>query len=555
MSEVSELQLEKLVEAAKKKLEALVPKFPLQEKHITRPPPQFIKSLTAALIKEKGYPEGLFDEAFLKKKEMTSEEKSTFLKQLLNVVGYTLRKNIPVSVSLLIKGKENTKNVCNFFQALAEAAGNKEKFEYKKAIEKVKSGNYRDVTRQEQASTNPNETNNTSNNDANNTTKNSQPTNPSTTSNNGPQNNNTTTTPPNNNILSNYLPPSSSKSQHRPPLTESNSSSNVRTTTPVTTEEKSLNNRVRAPSPSPSTINNNNNINNNNESNKREVPPSTPSNEEYRNEQPPLLQEDENNNGYSNNDTDLQSTLGDNVNYSRPYSSRAQSAKRGPPKIRTNVRNIDSQEMPTENKIEIKATEGVIVDDNTNEEEEEEHIMIVTETNLNKNNTPKVGDQAGQLVNKLMENESEIEKKRGKQVGTKQTTEVDNNQRKGIILNVTKKEKEKEANTTDLTTLRDTIQTLVAKTNPLGKTMDYIQEDLDSMQREMDMWRKEVEFQRQRLIEERLKTDQELQAAQAQFRELEQNIQDKLEKINSTKTSILANDKLLENLLRNVVSN
>jgi TRAF3-interacting protein 1 len=39
--------------------------------------------------------------------------------------------------------------------------------------------------------------------------------------------------------------------------------------------------------------------------------------------------------------------------------------------------------------------------------------------------------------------------------------------------------------------LRDSIQTLTRSANPLGKLMDFLQEDVDSMQRELDTWRKE----------------------------------------------------------------
>ena len=39
--------------------------------------------------------------------------------------------------------------------------------------------------------------------------------------------------------------------------------------------------------------------------------------------------------------------------------------------------------------------------------------------------------------------------------------------------------------------LRTSIQGLTRSANPLGKVMDYVQEDLDSMQQELDKWRSE----------------------------------------------------------------
>lgn len=39
--------------------------------------------------------------------------------------------------------------------------------------------------------------------------------------------------------------------------------------------------------------------------------------------------------------------------------------------------------------------------------------------------------------------------------------------------------------------LRISIQTLTRSANPLGKVMDYVQEDLDSMQKELQRWKQE----------------------------------------------------------------
>lgn len=37
--------------------------------------------------------------------------------------------------------------------------------------------------------------------------------------------------------------------------------------------------------------------------------------------------------------------------------------------------------------------------------------------------------------------------------------------------------------------LRDSIQKLTRSINPLGKLMDFLQEDVDSMQMELSMWK------------------------------------------------------------------
>ena len=42
--------------------------------------------------------------------------------------------------------------------------------------------------------------------------------------------------------------------------------------------------------------------------------------------------------------------------------------------------------------------------------------------------------------------------------------------------------------------LRSGIQTLASSAAPLGKVLDYLQEDLDSMQKELETWRSENKY-------------------------------------------------------------
>ena len=51
--------------------------------------------------------------------------------------------------------------------------------------------------------------------------------------------------------------------------------------------------------------------------------------------------------------------------------------------------------------------------------------------------------------------------------------------------------KEREIVQKEIDKLKGTIQTLTRSANPLGKIMDFVQEDLDSMQKEMDQWKRE----------------------------------------------------------------
>lgn len=45
----------------------------------------------------------------------------------------------------------------------------------------------------------------------------------------------------------------------------------------------------------------------------------------------------------------------------------------------------------------------------------------------------------------------------------------------------------------EINALKESIQLLCQSTNPLGKTLDYVQEDIDAMNKEIDIWKIEGE--------------------------------------------------------------
>ncbi len=56
--------------------------------------------------------------------------------------------------------------------------------------------------------------------------------------------------------------------------------------------------------------------------------------------------------------------------------------------------------------------------------------------------------------------------------------------------------------TREIERLRSSIQTVCRSTLPLGKIMDYIQEDMDAMQAELHTWRRENKEHAQALLQE-----------------------------------------------------
>lgn len=71
-----------------------------------------------------------------------------------------------------------------------------------------------------------------------------------------------------------------------------------------------------------------------------------------------------------------------------------------------------------------------------------------------------------------------------------------NNQINSQIMKLFSKEKDftttrqRQSSAKQMDMLRDSIQTLTRSVNPLGKLMDFLQEDIDSMQMELAAWRR-----------------------------------------------------------------
>lgn len=51
--------------------------------------------------------------------------------------------------------------------------------------------------------------------------------------------------------------------------------------------------------------------------------------------------------------------------------------------------------------------------------------------------------------------------------------------------------KEREVVQRDIDRLRASVQMLTRSVNPLGKILDFVQEDFDAMQKELEIWRRE----------------------------------------------------------------
>mmetsp|Transcript_4971 Transcript_4971/g.9352 ORF Transcript_4971/g.9352 Transcript_4971/m.9352 type:complete len:446 (-) Transcript_4971:18-1355(-) len=106
----------------------------------------------------------------------------------------------------------------------------------------------------------------------------------------------------------------------------------------------------------------------------------------------------------------------------------------------------------------------------------------------------------------------------------------------------------------DLTSLKENIQSLCQSTNPLGKSMELINDDIDSMKLEHEKWRTDYSKSATLMEEQRKITEQTLQQYYDRLADVNEQIKDRLQKINHKKAQILKNEETIENLLSSVVS-
>ncbi|XP_049532146.1 TRAF3-interacting protein 1 [Anopheles darlingi] len=96
--------------------------------------------------------------------------------------------------------------------------------------------------------------------------------------------------------------------------------------------------------------------------------------------------------------------------------------------------------------------------------------------------------------------------------------------------------------------LRESIQKLTRSVNPLGKLMDFIQEDVDSMERELANWQQIYSRSIVELNKERSATENAIEPLKHQLSQIEVSIKEYREMIDSTRATILQNEQKIERL-------
>ncbi|ELW63542.1 Ankyrin repeat and SOCS box protein 1 [Tupaia chinensis] len=112
--------------------------------------------------------------------------------------------------------------------------------------------------------------------------------------------------------------------------------------------------------------------------------------------------------------------------------------------------------------------------------------------------------------------------------------------------------KEKEIVSKEIEKLRVSIQTLCKSALPLGKIMDYIQEDVDAMQNELQLWHGENKQHAEALRKEQSVTDSAVEPLKAELAELEQLIKEQQDRICAVKASILKNEEKIQKMVYSI---
>jgi TRAF3-interacting protein 1 len=80
----------------------------------------------------------------------------------------------------------------------------------------------------------------------------------------------------------------------------------------------------------------------------------------------------------------------------------------------------------------------------------------------------------------------------------------------------------------DIPSLRDSIQILCQSTNPLGKSLDYIQEDVDAMNKELKLWQRESKNYEMQALEQGQVTAGTIVPMQEKLLTIEKSIQEQV---------------------------
>uniref|UniRef100_A0A3B4Y9F1 TRAF3-interacting protein 1 n=1 Tax=Seriola lalandi dorsalis TaxID=1841481 RepID=A0A3B4Y9F1_SERLL len=228
--------------------------------------------------------------------------------------------------------------------------------------------------------------------------------------------------------------------------------------------------------------------------------------------------------------------------------ARPGSARPAPPRVKRQESYTDV------NSAEAKPSAPVIMEGKklSEDEEDEDEQFLVEEAVPPPSDAPEMevdrpqeidSEEKHGLVKKILETKKDYELSPSSSKSKDQTFQN--------LVSEAAQKKEQDMVTREIERLRSSIQTVCRSSLPLGKIMDYIQEDMDAMQAELHTWRRENKEHAQALLQEQA-TDRAVEPLKVELAELEQLIKDQQDKICAVRSNILKNEEKIQKMVTGI---
>ncbi|KAM7154208.1 TRAF3-interacting protein 1 isoform 2-T2 [Macrochelys suwanniensis] len=241
---------------------------------------------------------------------------------------------------------------------------------------------------------------------------------------------------------------------------------------------------------------------------------------------------------------ELSNDLPPHVTQRRP--PRPNSARPAPPRIK---RQESTEVLLPERNGSGKAVSNVIIDKQNSDDEDDQFVVEAApqlpempEMEMEPIVELDDDEKHGGLVKRILETKRDYE--------TSQQSK--STEKEKPLLSEAARRKEKDLVSKEIEKFRASIQTLCRSALPLGKIMDYIQEDMDSMKNELQMWQHENKQHAEALQKEQSITDSAVEPLKAELAELEQLIKDQQDKICAVKANILKKEEKIRKMVLNI---
>jgi len=226
--------------------------------------------------------------------------------------------------------------------------------------------------------------------------------------------------------------------------------------------------------------------------------------------------------------------------------ARPQTARKRPPKLRDNTNEVNVKVQTP--------TVAVMMDGQDDSDDSEGENENVTSSNTLRGETDNSGFKSKLVRDILDEEQKESSQQNEEEAKASESTSKTGGITLGKIGRGLKVGGSKTASgAIDVDKVRNAIQQLCQSTNPLGKCMDFVHDDLSIMAKELEKWKSEYRKYCDALEEEQRVTAETVQPLKSKLSSVEDTIKDEINKLASIKSSIARNDQRIAELLRDMV--